>query len=166
MNKAIFEFGQILKKSCNYFTIGNGHTFAWVHPGDIAICGAAPEDPNGRACLVQVDGEPKGIFTRLFIDGDTVTLCYMDGCDVYKTVPRNAVKIQYEVLGITHMYEQTERLVPTTAWEKRVSRAVTKWGNKFTNHNCVKLMQQHRDVLSTLTRAFSMGYDAGRKDRT
>lgn len=55
---AIMQFGEMLTRSTNFFTTGaGGPIFAWAAPGDIVICGEAPEDFHGRVCSVKLSDE-------------------------------------------------------------------------------------------------------------
>ena len=78
-NKAIMEFGKMLTKVENISTTcAGGPIFAWAAPGDIVICGEAPEDFDGRVCSVKFPDEEKPMLCRLYRDGENVRVGFMD----------------------------------------------------------------------------------------
>lgn len=120
---AIIQFGKMLTRSRYICTVGvGGPIFAWAAPGDIVICGEAPEDFHRRVCSVKFPDEENTLFCRLYKDGESVRVGYMDDYDIWKSYPANAVTIQYEVLAVVHQYGPMEPPKAETAWEKRVKQ--------------------------------------------
>lgn len=166
-DRAIMKFGEMLTKSENIFTAGaGGPIFAWAAPGDIVICGKAPEDFDGRVCSVKFPDEEKPLLCRLYRDGDNVRVGFMDDYDIWKSYPADAVTIRYEVLAVVHQYGPMEPPKAETAWEKRVKLAAEGALGKFSFADCAQLIQHHRSgrTVDTLTAAFSIGYQAGREE--
>ena len=166
-NRAIMEFGKMLTKSKNIFTIGvGGPIFAWAAPGDIVICGEAPEDFDGRVCSVKFPDEETPLLCRLYRDGENVRVGFMDDYDIWKSYPADAVTIRYEVLAVVHQYGPMAPPKAETAWEERVKLAVEEAGDKFSFADCARLIQHHQGgrTFETLAAAFSIGYQAGREE--
>ena len=167
MSRAIMEFGEILEKSVDYVTVGNGGPFlAYAKPGDIIVKGEAPENPNGRVCAVQMmeKGEKMTYFCRVYVDGDKVALGYMDDYDLWDTKHASEVKITGEVLGVFHKYDPLEERpnAEETAFYKRAKKALRKWCSKFRWEvfNGLLTHSEH-STYTTLATAFSLGYEAG-----
>ncbi|MDE7243940.1 MAG: hypothetical protein K2O18_08190 [Oscillospiraceae bacterium] len=163
-SSAIVEFGKMLAKVENILTVGEGGPiFAWAAPGDIAICGKAPEDFNGRVCLVKFPDEETSMICRLYKDGENVRVGYMDDYDIWKSYPADAITIRYEVLAVVHQYGSMELPKDDTAWKKRVELAA--WGalDKFCLEDYDQLRKHHRGghTFETLAAAFSIGFQAG-----
>lgn len=166
-NRAIMEFGEMLTKMVNIFTTGaGGPIFAWAAPGDIVICGKAPEDFDGRVCSVKFPDEETPLLCRLYKDGENVRVGFMDDYDIWKSYPADAITIRYEVLAVVHQYGPMEQPKAETAWEKRVQQAAEGAFGKFCFEDCVQLIQHHRSghTHETLAAAFSIGYQAGREE--
>ena len=166
-NRAIMEFGKMLTKSKDIFTVGvGGPIFAWAAPGDIVICGKAPEDFDGRVCSVKFPDEETPLLCRLYKDGENVRVSFMDNYDIWKSYPTDAVTICYEVLAVVHQYGPIEPPKAETEWERRVKLAVDEALGKFSFADCAQLIQHHRSgrTVDTLTAAFSIGYQAGREE--
>ena len=165
-DKAIMEFGKMLTESENIFKAGaGGPIFAWAAPGDIVICGKAPEDFDGRVCMVKFPDEETPLYCRLYRDGGNVRVGYMDDYDIWKSCPADAVTIRYEVLAVVHQYGPMEPPKTETAWEERVKLAIEEAGDKFSFADCARLVRHHRSghAVETLSAAFSIGYQAGRE---
>lgn len=143
-----------------------GPIFAWAAPGDIVICGEAPEDFDGRVCSVKFPDEEKPMLCRLYRDGENVRVGFMDDYDIWKSYPADAVTIRYEVLAVVHQYGPIELPKAETAWEKRVKLAAEGALGKFCFEDYAQLIQHHRSgrTVDTLTAAFSIGYQAGREE--
>ena len=165
MDSAIMKFGEMLIKSKNFSTVENGPIFAWAEDGDIAILGEAPEDFNGRVCSVELPGEEKPLFSRIYRDGEKVLLGYMDNYDVWTSYSLEDVTIRYEVMAVVHLYGQKERPQATDAWGKRTTKAVKEAISKFSYKTFEQLRQHHVSghTFETLAAAFSIGYQAGKK---
>lgn len=165
MNREIMKFGEMLMKSKNFSTVENNPIFAWAADGDIAILGEAPEDFHGRVCSVELPGEEKPLFSRIYRDGEKVLLGYMDNYDVWTSYSLEDVTIRYEVLAVVHLYGQKERPQAADAWEKRAAKAAKEAINKFTYKTFEQLRQHHVSghTFETLAAAFSIGYQAGKK---
>lgn len=166
-NRAIMEFGEMLTKMENIFTTGaGGPIFAWAAPGDIVICGKAPEDFDGRVCSVKFPDEETPLFCRLYKDGESVRVGYMDDYDIWKSYPADAVTIRYEVLAVVHQYGPMEPPKAESAWEKRVKLATGEALDKFSIEDYEQLRKHHRSgrTFETLAATFSIGYQAGRKE--
>lgn len=166
-NRAIMEFGEMLTKMENIFTTGaGGPIFAWAAPGDIVICGKAPEDFDGRVCSVKFPDEEAPLLCRLHKDGENVRVGFMDDYDIWKSYPADAITIRYEVLAVVHQYGPMEPPKAETAWEKRVQQATGGALGKFSFADCAQLIQNHRSghTHETLAAAFSIGYQAGREE--
>lgn len=165
MDKAIMEFGEMLMKSKTFSTVENSPIFAWAADGDIVILGEAPEDFNGRVCSVKLPDEESPLFSRIYKDGENVKLGYMDNFDVWETYPAEAVTVLYEVVAIVHLYGPMEHKA-ATAWEKRVKLAVKDAAGKFTYSDYEQLQRHHQSgrTFDTLAAAFSIGYQAGKKE--
>ena len=166
-NRAIMEFGKMLTKAENIFTAGaGGPIFAWTAPGDIVICGKAPEDFDGRVCSVKFPDEETPLLCRLSRDGENVRVGFMDDYGVWKSYPADAVTIRYEVLAVVHQYGPMEPPKAETAWEKRVKQATEEALGKFRFEDCAQLIKHHRSgrTPETLAAAFSIGYQAGREE--
>lgn len=167
-NRAIMEFGEMLTKAENIFTAGaGGPVFAWAAPGDIVICGEAPEDFDGRVCSVKFPDEEKPLLCRLYRDGENVRVGFMDDYDIWKSYPADAVTIRYEVLAVVHQYGPMEPPKAETVWEKRVQQATTEEAlDKFRFEDYAQLIQHHQSgrTFETLAAAFSIGYQAGREE--
>ena len=104
-NRAIMKFGEMLTKSKDIRTTGSGGPiFAWAAPGDIVICGEAPEDFDGRVCSVKLPDEETSLLCRLYRDGENVRVGFMDDYDIWKSYPADVVTIRYEVLAVVHQY--------------------------------------------------------------
>ena len=164
-NKAIMEFGKMLTKVENISTTcAGGPIFAWAAPGDIVICGEAPEDFDGRVCSVKFPDEEKPMLCRLYRDGENVRVGFMDDYDIWKSYPADAVTIRYEVLAVVHQYGPIEPPKAETEWERRVKLAVDEALGKFSFADCAQLIQHHRSghTHETMAAAFSIGYQAGR----
>lgn len=166
-NRAIMEFGKMLTKAENIFTAGaGGPIFAWAAPGDIVICGEAPEDFDGRVCSVKFPDEEAPLLCRLYRDGENVRVGFMDDYDIWKSYPADAITIRYEVLAVVHQYGPMEPPKAETAWEERVKLATEGALGKFSFADCAQLIQHHKAgrTVDTLTAAFSLGYQAGREE--
>lgn len=166
-NSAIIKFGEMLTKAVDISTAGaGGPIFAWAAPGDIVICGEAPEDFNGRVCSVKFPDEETPLFCRLYKDGENVRVGFMDDYDIWRSYPANEVAIQYEVLAVVHQYEPMEPPKDDTAWKNRVKLAAEAALDKFHIDDCEQLIRHHRSghTVETLTAAFSIGYQAGREE--
>lgn len=164
-NSAIIKFGEMLTKSKNIFTAGaGGPIFAWAAPGDIVICGEAPEDFDGRVCSVKFLDEETPLLCRLYKDGENVRVGFMDDYDIWKSYPADAVTIRYEVLAVVHQYGPIEPPKAETEWEQRVKLAMDETLGKFSFADCAQLIQHHRSgrTHETLAAAFSIGYQTGR----
>lgn len=166
MNSAIMEFGRMLRKSTNISTVKGSPTFAWAADGDIVIMGKAPEDFHGRVCSVKLPDEETPLFSRLYKDGENVLLGYMDDYDVWKSYPAETVTVLGEVLAVVHLCEPMERPKAETAWDKRVKRAAKDALKKFTYKDYEQLQKHHQSgrTFDTLAAAFSIGYQAGKKE--
>ncbi len=163
-SSAAMKFGEMLAKVENILTVGEGGPiFAWAAPGDIAICGKAPEDFNGRVCLVKFPDEETSMICRLYKDGENVRVGYMDDYDIWRSYPADAVTLRYEVLAVVHQYGPMEPPKDDTAWKNRVALAA--WGalDKFCPEDYDQLRKHHRGghTFETLAAAFSIGYQAG-----
>ena len=166
-NSAIIKFGEMLTKAENIFTAGaGGPVFAWAAPGDIVICGEAPEDFDGRVCSVKFPDEEKPLLCRLYRDGENVRVGFMDDYDIWKSYPADAVTIRYEVLAVVHQYGPVEPPKADTTWTERVKRATEGALDKFNFEDCEQLIRHHRSghTCETLAAAFSIGYQAGREE--
>lgn len=164
---AIMEFGKMLAKSVNIFTTGEGGPiFAWAAPGDIVICGEAPEDFDGRVCYVKFPDEETPLLCRLYKDGENVRVGYMDDYDIWKSYPADAVSIRYEVLAVVHQYGPMEPPKDDTAWKERVKQAAEGALDKFNFDDYKQLITHHRDgrTFETLAAALSIGYETGRRE--
>lgn len=93
-------------------------------------------------------------------------LGYMDNYDVWKSYPAEAVTVLGEVLAVVHLYEPMEPPKAETAWDKRVKRAVKDALRKFTYKDYEQLQKHHQSgrTFDTLAAAFSIGYQAGKKE--
>ncbi len=166
-DRAIMKFGEMLTKSENIFTAGaGGPIFAWAAPGDIVICGKAPEDFDGRVCSVKFPDEEKPLLCRLYRDGEDVRVGFMDDYDIWKSYPADAVTIRYEVLAVVHQYRPIEPPKAETAWEKRVKLAAEGALGKFCFEDYAQLILHHQGgrPFETLSAAFAIGYQAGREE--
>ena len=166
-DKAIMEFGKMLTESENIFKAGaGGPIFAWAAPGDIVICGKAPEDFDGRVCSVKLPDEAGPLLCRLYRDGENVWVCCMDDYDVWNAYPADAVTIRYEVLAVVHQYGPMEPPKADTAWEERVKLAAGEALAHFPFEDYEQLCRHHRSgrTFETLAAAFSIGYQAGREE--
>ena len=166
-DKAIMEFGKMLTQSENIFKVGaGGPIFAWAAPGDIVICGKAPEDFDGRVCSVKFPDEDKSLLCRLYRDGENVRVGFMDDYDVWKSYPADAVTVRYEVLAVVHQYGPMEPPKGETAWEERVKLAIEEAGDKLSFEDCAQLILHHQGgrPFETLSAAFAIGYQAGREE--
>ena len=166
-SKAIMKFGEMLTESENFFTVGaDGPVFSWAAPGDIVICGKAPEDFNGRVCSVKFPDEEKHLFCRLYRDGEQIQVGYMDDYDIWKSYPADAVTICNEVLAVVHQYGPMEPPKAETAWEQRVKAAAGEALGKFRIEDYIQLIERHRAgrTFDTLAAAFSLGYQAGKEE--
>lgn len=166
-NRAIMEFGKMLNKLEDIRTVGaGGPVFARAAPGDIVICGKAPEDFDGRVCSVKLPDEAGPLLCRLYRDGENVRVGFMDDYDIWKSYPADAITIRYEVLAVVHQYGPMEQPKAETAWEKRVQQATKEALGKFCFEDCAQLIRHHRDghTHETLAAAFSIGYQAGREE--
>ena len=166
-NKAIMEFGKMLTKVENISTTcAGGPIFAWAAPGDIVICGEAPEDFDGRVCSVKFPDEEKPMLCRLYRDGENVRVGFMDDYDIWKSYPADVVTIRYEVLAVVHQYGPMDPPKVETAWEGRVQQAIGEALEKFRFEDYAQLIRHHKDgrTHETLTAAFSLGYQAGREE--
>ena len=166
-NKAIMEFGKMLTKVENISTTcAGGPIFAWAAPGDIVICGEAPEDFDGRVCSVKFPDEEKPMLCRLYRDGENVRVGFMDDYDIWKSYPADAVTIRYEVLAVVHQYGPIELPKAETAWEKRVKLAAEGALGKFCFEDYAQLILHHQGgrPFETLSAAFAIGYQAGREE--
>ena len=166
-NSAIMKFGEMLTNSRDIITVGEGGpVFAWAAPGDIVICGEAPEDFSGRVCSVKVPDMEKTILCRLYKDGENVRLCYMDDYEVWESYPAAAVTICHEVLAVVHQYGLMEPPKNDTAWKNRVKLAAEDALQKLYIEDCEQLIRHHRSgrTFETLAAAFSIGYQAGREE--
>lgn len=164
-SSAIVKFGEMLTKAENIFTAGaGGPVFAWAAPGDIVICGKAPEDFDGRVCSVKFPDEETPLFCRLYRDGENVRVGFMDDYDIWKSYPADAATIQYEVLAVVHQYGPMEQPKAETEWEQRVKQATEEAWDKFLFEDYAQLIKHHQGgrTVETLTAAFSLGYEAGR----
>ena len=166
MDSEIMKFGEMLMKSKNFSTVENNPIFAWAADGDIAILGEAPEDFHGRVCSVKVPGEEKPMLTRVYRDGGKVLFGYMDNYDVWTSYPLEDVTIRYEVLAVVHLYGPEERPQAADAWEKRITKAIKGAISKFSYKTFEQLRQHHVSghTFETLASAFSIGYQAGKKE--
>lgn len=166
-NSAIIKFGEMLTKSKNIFTAGaGGPIFAWAAPGDIVICGEAPENFHGRVCYVKFPDEETPLLCRLYKDGENVRVGYMDDYDIWKSYPASAVTVRYEVLAVVHQYGPMEPPEADTAWEKRVKQTTEEALDKFCFEDYEQLILHHQGghPFETLAVAFSIGYQAGREE--
>lgn len=166
-NSAIVKFGEMLNKLEDIHTAGaGGPIFAWAAPGDIVIEGKAPEDFDGRVCSVKLPDEAGPLLCRLYRDGENVRVGYMDDYDVWKSYPADAVTIRYEVLAVVHQYRPMEPPKAETAWEERVRLAAGEAVRKFSAEDYEQLVRHHKAgrTFDTLAAAFSIGYQAGRKE--
>ena len=166
-NRAIMKFGEMLTKSKDIRTTGSGGpNFAWAAPGDIVICGEAPEDFDGRVCSVKLPDEETSLLCRLYRDGENVRVGFMDDYDIWKSYPADAVTIRYEVLAVVRQYVPMEPLKADTAWDERIKLAIEEALGEFSFADCTKLIQHHRSgrTVETLTAAFSIGYQVGREE--
>lgn len=166
-DKAIMEFGKMLTQSENIFKAGaGGPIFAWAAPGDIVICGKAPEDFDGRVCSVKFPDEETPLLCRLYRDGENVRVGFMDDYDVWKSYPADAVTVRYEVLAVVHQYGPMEPPKGETAWEEQVKLAIEEAGDKLSFEDCVQLILHHQGgrPFETLSAAFAIGYQAGREE--
>lgn len=166
-DRAIMEFGKMLTQSENIFKVGaGGPIFAWGAPGDIVICGKAPEDFNGRVCMVKFPDEETPLYCRLYRDGEGVQVGFMDDYDIWKSYPADAVTICYEVLAVVHQYRPMEPPRAGTAWEQRVKLAAGEAMRKFSIEDYEQLRRHHKSghTYETLAAAFSIGYQAGREE--
>ncbi len=166
-NRAIMKFGEMLTKSKDIRTTGSGGPiFAWAVPGDIVICGKAPEDFDGRVCSVKFPDEETPLLCRLYRDGENVRVGFMDDYDIWKSYPADAVTVRYEVLAVVHQYGPMEPPKVETAWEERIQKAIMEALGKFRFEDYTQLIRHHKDgrTHETLTAAFSLGYQAGREE--
>lgn len=166
-NSAIIKFGEMLTKSQNIFTAGaGGPIFAWAAPGDIVICGEAPEDFDGRVCSVKFPDEETPLLCRLYKDGENVRVGNMDDYDIWKSYLASAVTVEYEVLAVVHQYGPMEPPRSDTAWEKLVKQAIEDALGKFSFEDYEQLILHHQSghPHETLAAAFSIGYQAGREE--
>lgn len=163
---SIMQFGEMLTKSVNFFTTGaGGPIFSWAAPDDIVICGEAPEDFHGRVCSVKLPDEDTPLICRLYRDGENVRVGYMDDYDIWQSYPADAITIRYEVLAVVHQYGPMEPPKAVTEWEKRAKQAIEGALGKFSFEDYDQLVKHHRGgrTVETLSAAFSIGYEAGRK---
>ena len=166
-NRAIMKFGEMLTKSKDIRTTGSGGPiFAWAAPGDIVICGEAPEDFDGRVCSVKLPDEETSLLCRLYRDGENARVGFMDDYDIWKSYPADVVTIRYEVLAVVHQYGPMDPPKVETAWEGRVQQAIGEALEKFRFEDYAQLIRHHKDgrTHETLTAAFSLGYQAGREE--
>ena len=166
-SSAIIQFGEMLTKSENISTVGaGGPIFAWAAPGDILILGEAPEDFHGRVCSVKLPDEKTRMCCRLYKDGKNILMGYMDDYDIWKSYPADAVTIQYEILAVVHQYGPMEPPRAETAWEERVKEAARDALREFSLDDYEQLYKHHRSgrTFDTLAAAFSLGYEAGKKE--
>lgn len=163
---SIMQFGEMLTKSVNFSTTGaGGPIFSWAAPGDIVICGEAPEDFHGRVCSVKFPDEDTPLFCRLYRDGENVRVGYMDDYDIWKSYLADAVTIRYEVLAVVHQYGPMDPPKAVTEWERRVRQAAGEALENFSFEDYDQLVKHHRGghTVATLAAAFSIGYEAGKK---
>lgn len=166
-NSAIVKFGEMLNKLEDIRTVGaGGPIFAWAAPGDIVICGKAPEDFDGRVCSVKFPDEAGPLLCRLYRDGENVRVGFMDDYDIWKSYPADAVTIRYEVLAVVHQYGPEELPKAETEWEQRVKWAAEDAMWKFSLWDYEQLIKHHKAgrTFDTLAAAFSIGYQAGREE--
>lgn len=164
---SIMQFGEMLTKSKNITTAGaGGPIFAWAAPGDIVICGEAPEDFHGRVCSVKFPDEDTSLLCRLYRDGENVRVGYMDDYDIWKSYPADAITIRYEVLAVVHQYGPMNPPKAVTEWEERVKQAAGDALEKFSFEDYDQLVKHHRSgrTVDTLSAAFAIGYEAGKKE--
>lgn len=141
-SRAIMQFGEMLTKSTDIHTVGaGGPIFAWAAPGDIVICGEAPEDFHGRVCSVKFPDEDTPLLCRLYKDGENVRVGYMDDYDIWKSYPADAVTIRYEVLAVVHQYGPMEPPKAATEWEERVRQAAGDALEKFSFEDYAQLVK-------------------------
>lgn len=165
-SRAIMKFGEMLTKSEDIRIVGTGSPiFAWAVPGDIVICGKAPEDFNGRVCLVKLSDEQRARFCRLYKDGDNVRLGYMDDYDIWRSYPADVVTVEHEVLAVVHQYGPMEPRKDDTVWKKRVELAAKDALDKFRIEDYDQLRKHYRGgrTFETLAATFSIGYQAGKE---
>ena len=166
MNSAIIKFGNILSKSNNIQTVGNSPSFSWAEVDDVVITGEAPEDYDGRVCLVKLPDEEQNIFVRLFKHGKKVRAYYMDNYEFYKEYPASEVVVKSEVLAIVHLYDKTDEAPKAaTAWERRVKASLKSTHLPIKDYD--KIVTQGvvgRGRYESLNVAYCLGAEAARKE--
>lgn len=78
-------------------------------PGDICLMDATTTDYNGRVCLVKSPGEPKDVYQRIFIDGDTAIVCDPTDGEENDRCPLSDLTVYGVVTGIVRSLEVEER---------------------------------------------------------
>lgn len=78
-------------------------------PSDICLMDTTTTDYNGRVCLVKSPGEPKDVFQRIFIDGDTAIVCDPTDGEENDRCPLEDLKVYGVVTGIVRSLEAEER---------------------------------------------------------
>lgn len=163
--KATMRLGETLMKIKGTAELNKCPCFAWGSPGDVAIIGKAPEDINGRVCRVRLpDQDGESIF-RLFSNGQKIRAYLMDSYELFDEYSADLVEVTGEVLAVVHIYEQEQEAPKaTTAWEKRVKKAVK--GLLLPHKDFEQIMKRHTNASSweTLNVAYCLGVETGRKE--
>lgn len=167
MNSAIIKFGEMLTDAQSISTVGDQPPlFSWAAPGDIVIMGEVPEDFNGRVCSVKVPDQETALLCRLYKDGNTIKLNYMDSFDVWKSYPADAVTILHEIRAVVHQYGPMEPPKDESTWGKYIKKAIKVAIEKFKYTDYEQLQRNHKNgrTYDTLAAAFAIGYQAGKTE--
>ena len=166
MSSAIMKFGKMLTTAATISTVGEGvPSFGWASPNDIVILGKVPADINGRVCLVSLPDDEQRRIVRLYQNGKQIRTYYMDDYDCCGEYPTDTVEVHGEVLAIVHQYGvEAEAPKATTAWEKRVKKALKGHIIPFKDHEQILKRHTNNGRWATLNVAYCLGAETGRKE--
>jgi hypothetical protein len=92
----------------------------------------------------------------------------MDGYNVHGEYPVSEVEVKWEVAVIVHQYgpANEEPQKAKTAWEKREAKARKEALGHFNHRDFQQIIQHHQtgSAWQTIATAFSIGYQAGKKE--
>lgn len=145
---------------------GLGDTQRVLMSGDICLMDTKTTDYNGRVCLVWYPGERNKHYSRVFIDGDTVTVVCATNGDVYFTGKLDDVKISGVVVGIVRKLEPEERK-DGSAWDEfRKKAPLDRLAGYYepTVKDCNAVRQHERgEAYGMFINGYFYGFAQGRK---
>lgn len=112
MQKTIKELFQIVGQADNLRRVSGdtGAVLRVLMNNDICLIDTKSTDYNGRVCLTYSPRGKKLLFQRLFIDGETVSVCDPTDGEENETIPLDELSVEGIVIAIVRSLGAEERV--------------------------------------------------------